>query len=39
VHTEADRVRTNGDSTPPPNFFTWQIDPVSGSSKILRPGL
>lgn len=26
-------------STPPPNFFTWIIDPVSSSTKILRPGL
>jgi uncharacterized protein (TIGR02596 family) len=23
---------------PPPNFFTWMIDPVSGSTKLLRPG-
>jgi len=25
-------------ATPPPNFFTWMIDPVSGSTKLLRPG-
>ena len=24
---------------PPPNFFTWMIDPVSGSTKVLRPGV
>ncbi len=24
---------------PPPNFFTWMIDPVSGTSKVLRPGV
>lgn len=24
--------------TPPPNFFTWMVDPVSGSTKVLRPG-
>ena len=23
---------------PPPNFFTWMIDPVSGAMKVLRPG-
>ncbi|MEP6671090.1 MAG: Verru_Chthon cassette protein D [Chthoniobacter sp.] len=26
-------------NTPPPNFFTIQIDPVSGSMKQFRPGL
>jgi len=26
-------------TTPPPNFFTWMIDPVSGSTKIMRPGV
>ena len=24
---------------PPPNFFTWVIEPVSGVSKIIRPGV
>ena len=24
---------------PPPNFFTWMIDPVSGGTKVLRPGV
>ena len=39
VHLLGDMAKTSGGSTPPPNFFTWMIDPVSGSSKILRPGL
>lgn len=26
------------DETPPPNFFTWMVDPVSGTSKTFRPG-
>ena len=26
-------------SAPPPNFFTWIIDPVSGSNKLIRPGV
>lgn len=30
------RVTAN---TPPPNFFTWMIDPVSGAMKVLRPGV
>ena len=32
-------IKKATDNQPPPNFFTWMIDPVSGSSKILRPGL
>lgn len=24
---------------PPPNFFTWMVDPVSGTSKTFRPGV
>lgn len=31
--------RTEGGTTPPPNFATWMIDPVTGTSKILRPGV
>lgn len=27
------------DGAPPPNFFTWMIEPVSGASKVLRPGI
>lgn len=37
VHILADLPKATG-NTPPPNFFTWMIDPVSGASKILRPG-
>jgi hypothetical protein len=37
VHAEADLAKTAGDQ-PPPNFFTLMIEPVSGASKILRPG-
>ena len=37
VHLASDLGRTTG-ANPPPNFFTWMIDPVSGSTKILRPG-
>jgi len=39
VRAIADLNKTNGNTTPPPNFFTWMIDPISGTSKILRPGL
>jgi hypothetical protein len=28
-----------GTSTPPNNFFTLQIDPVSGAMKQFRPGI
>ena len=37
VHLLNDLGRATA-SNPPPNFFTWMIDPVSGSSKIMRPG-
>lgn len=37
VHILADLNKAT-DTQPPPNFFTWIIDPVSGASKILRPG-
>ena len=37
VHLLNDLGRASA-SKPPPNFFTWMIDPVSGSSKIMRPG-
>jgi uncharacterized protein (TIGR02596 family) len=39
VHALADLGRTQTNTVPPPNFFTWMIDPVSGTSKSLRPGL
>jgi uncharacterized protein (TIGR02596 family) len=38
VHLLSDLVRTTN-GTPPPNFFTWMVDPVSGASKVLRPGV
>jgi uncharacterized protein (TIGR02596 family) len=38
VHLINDLSKAQG-STPPPNFFTWTIDPVSGNARILRPGL
>ncbi len=38
AHLLAD-LRKATDTTPPPNFFTWMIDPVSGSAKIMRPGV
>jgi hypothetical protein len=39
VHTAADRARTKSDSEPPPDFFTWMVEPVSGTSKSFRPGV
>ena len=30
---------TDENTKPPPNFFTWMIDPVSGTSQVLRPGV
>jgi len=39
VHILSDMPKTNGGANPPPNFFTWTIDPISGASKILRPSL
>jgi uncharacterized protein (TIGR02596 family) len=38
AHLLSDLPRATA-STPPPNFFTWMIDPVSGAMKILRPGV
>lgn len=35
LHSLTDEVQG---STPPPNFFTVQIDPVSGSTRNYRPG-
>ena len=34
-----DDMKRGSASAPPPNFFTWMIDPVSGSAKIMRPGV
>jgi uncharacterized protein (TIGR02596 family) len=39
VHAIIDLTKTEDNTKPPPNFFTWMIDPVSGTSKTLRPGL
>ncbi len=39
IHAVNDQLRTKGNTLPPPNFFTWMIDPVSGTSKTFRPGL
>lgn len=38
VHILSDMNKATA-SQPPPNFFTWMIDPVSGASKVLRPGV
>jgi uncharacterized protein (TIGR02596 family) len=37
-HLLNDLGRATG-GKPPPNFFTWMIDPVSGATKVLRPGV
>ena len=37
-HLLNDSGRATG-GKPPPNFFTWMIDPVSGATKVLRPGV
>jgi hypothetical protein len=34
IHAITDKIQ--GDN-PPPNFFTIQIDPVSGTTKNYRP--
>ena len=39
VHSLGDRARTSGDTVPPPDFYTWQIEPVSGTSKSYKPGI
>ena len=39
VHAISDLGKTKENEQPPPNFYTWMIDPVSGTSKVLRPGL
>jgi len=36
VHSLADKAKA-ANGTAPPNFFTWMIDPVAGTSKVLRP--
>ena len=37
VHAANDMSKATG-GQPPPNFFTWMIDPATGASKVLRPG-
>jgi uncharacterized protein (TIGR02596 family) len=38
LHGVNDRpLKEDGGTRPPPNFFTLQIDPVSGTTKIFRP--
>ena len=42
LHHVADKTETTGFSATqkaPPNFVTWMIDPIGGTSKLLRPGL
>lgn len=38
AHLLADLPKAAG-GTPPPNFFTWTVDPVSGAMRVLRPGV
>ncbi len=38
LHSVNDLSRATA-TTPPPNYFTWMIDPVSGTSKTFRPGV
>ncbi len=41
IHTAVDwEKQKKGDNlTPPPNYFTWMIDPLTGNSKTYRPGV
>jgi uncharacterized protein (TIGR02596 family) len=41
IHSIADWPKqvANGNVKPPPNYFTWMIDPLTGTSKSFRPGL
>jgi uncharacterized protein (TIGR02596 family) len=41
VHSfaEWDKLKKAGNTVPPPNYFTWQIDPITGSTKTYRPGV
>lgn len=39
LHLLSDLPKTGASfNTPPPNFVTWVIDPVAGTSRTLRPG-
>ncbi len=37
-HLQTDKGKGTA-GNPPPNFFTWMVDPVSGATKVLRPGV
>ncbi len=37
VHLLSDLPKATS-GTPPPNFFTWNVDPVSGAMKVFQPG-
>ncbi len=41
IHAISDweNLKKAGNVEPPPNYFTWLIDPVTGTSKTFRPGL
>lgn len=34
-----EKLKTGDNLKPPPNYFTWLIDPLTGTSKTFRPGL
>jgi uncharacterized protein (TIGR02596 family) len=34
-----DKLKKDGNIKPPPNYFTWMVDPLTGTSKTFRPGL
>lgn len=33
------RLKAGDNLKPPPNYFTWMIDPLTGTSKTFRPGV
>lgn len=41
VHSFSDweRLKSNGNTKAPPNYFTWMIDPTTGTAKTFRPGV
>ncbi len=41
IHSVSDweSLKKAGNLKPPPNYFTWMIDPLTGTSKTFRPGL
>lgn len=36
---EWERLKTGDNLKPPGNYFTWMIDPLTGTSKTFRPGV